>query len=112
MNHPNKFLLTVTLLCLTLSSVEAGTTARKALRGQVSSSDRQLEKSRMLKKDNNAGCNGKGNPHCNDPPPTGPEDPVGVPCGKSTCQDGKECCSPSCGYCVEEGTVCMQAMCP
>ena len=110
--NPNQFLLAFTLLCL--ASVEAGTSARRVLRGQVSSNDRQLKKSksgRLLKKDD-AGCRGKGkDPKCNDDPPN--EDPdSGEKCGKATCKVGEVCCNPSCNICTPPGGQCHQGMCP
>ena len=105
--NPNRFLLALTLVSMAFSSVDAGASTRKVLRGQVSDSDRQLEISgRILK------CNGKGkNPNCNDNDP--PEDPnSGEICGTATCQPDEFCCNQSCNMCAPIGVQCPTGMCP
>jgi len=43
-------------------------------------------------------------------PPSAPAR-ADVPCGPTTCTDGKVCCNASCGTCVEPGQKCSQAVC-
>lgn len=38
-------------------------------------------------------------------------DSAGVPCGKTTCAAGLECCNASCGMCVKPGMACIQIAC-